>query len=264
MTAIPILNANDKPADIAAELQSTGAIVLKSLSDPEQRQAIASELEPFLAETEVNTVVSEQEFYPGHTKRLIGLIRKSETVRNLVMHPGVLDLCDRILKPNCQRYQLHVASALVIGPGARIQVLHREDDSYRYFKVPRPDLIIASMWAMTDFTRENGATQIVPGSHLWEAGREAEPDEVLAAEMKTGDTLLWMGGVLHGAGANTSNDWRYGIFLSYSLGWLRQEENQYLAVPPELARALPREIRELVGYKMHEGLGVSERDIHPG
>jgi len=152
-----------------------------------------------------------------------------------------------------------VGSALVVGPGARKQVLHREDDPYPFFPVPRPDLIIASMTAVTDFTVANGATQIVPGSHRWSADRAAKPEEVLQAEMKTGDTLVWMGGTLHGAGANVSDQWRYGLFLSYSLGWLRQEENQYIDLPPEIADLIDKQVRDLAGYKMHDGLGFFDR-----
>ncbi len=143
----------------------------------------------------------------------------------------MLSACDAILKPNCLHYQVHATAALKIGPGAREQVLHREEDPYQFFKVPRPRMILASMWAITDFTAANGGTKIVPGSHLWPADRVARPDEVVAAEMPAGSVLLWMGGTLHGAGANRTDEWRYGVFLSYSLGWLRQEENQYIDVP---------------------------------
>ena len=147
----------------------------------------------------------------------------------------------------------------MVGPGAREQALHREDDCFAFFAVPRPNLVMASMWAMTDFRRENGATNIVPGSHLWPQDRMATPDEILSAEMDAGDTLVWLGGTLHGAGANTSNEWRQGVFLSYSLGWLRQEENQYLDVPLALADTMPQQLQALVGYKMHDGLGFFER-----
>ncbi len=208
-----------------------------------------------MARTQIATEVAEEAFYPGNTRQVIALINRSPEMYELALHPVVNHVCNQLLLPNCERFQLHVSSALEVGPGARQQVLHREDDGFRFFEVPRPNLIIASMWAMTEFTRENGATNVVPGSHLWPAGRQPLPGEIVPAEMRAGDALLWMGGTLHGAGANTSNDWRYGIFLSYSLGWLRQEENQYLDNPPAFAETLPRPLRELLGYKMHYGLG---------
>ena len=128
-------------------------------------------------------------------------------------------------------------------------------------------MILASMWAITDFTEANGGTHIVPGSHLWPADRTARAEEVVAAAMPAGSVLLWMGGTLHGAGANRTDEWRYGVFLSYSLGWLRQEENQYIDMPRDVARTLSKPVRDLVGYRMHLGLGyadVQPRDTRDG
>ena len=138
-----------------------------------------------------------------------------------------------------------------MGPGARKQILHREEGSFTFFPLPRPNIIVASMWAMSDFRADNGATLIVPGSHLWPEEREPEPDEILSAEMPAGSVLYWMGGLLHGAGENTSNDWRYGVILTYSLGWVRQEENQYLTVPRDIADSYPEHVRRLMGYQSH-------------
>lgn len=170
-----------------------------------------------------------------------------------------MDLCDRFLSPNGEfGYQLHVSAALEVGPGAREQVLHREDDSFTFFPQPRPNLIVASMWAVTDFSIANGATLLVPGSHKWEAGRQATSREICSAEMPAGSVLFWLGSTLHGAGANVSNDWRYGVILTYSLGWLRQEENQFLDVPADVAATLPAELQDIIGYKMYRALGFAQ------
>jgi ectoine hydroxylase-related dioxygenase (phytanoyl-CoA dioxygenase family) len=247
-------------------LRSDGCVVVTGVTDKATRDAIARELAPHLEKADADAAIDYNNkyftdsagFYPAHTKRITGLIAKSETFRTFVTHPMMLAACDAILKPNCESFQLHVGSGLVVGPGARTQVLHREDDAYQFFKVPRPDMVLASMWAISEFTAENGATNLVPGSHRWPEGREARSDEIAIGAMPAGSVLIWMSGTLHGAGANRSNDWRYGVFLSYSLGWLRQEENQYLDVPPALARTLSKELRNLVGYKMHRGLGFAE------
>jgi ectoine hydroxylase-related dioxygenase (phytanoyl-CoA dioxygenase family) len=113
------------------------------------------------------------------------------------------------------------------------------------------------MWAVTDFRVDNGATLVVPGSHTWVADRVAKEEEIESAEMSAGSVLFWLGGTLHAAGANTASDWRYGVILTYSLGWLRQEENQYLDVPPAAAAKLSPELRDMIGYKMYRGLGFS-------
>ena len=258
MQTIPVLDATDKLSDISAALIESGAVVIRSMTDASMRAAIIKELEPFLANAPVSVSHDKEDFYPGHTRRLTALLKKSKSVRPLVVNPILTGCCDVVLKPNCERYHLHVSSALVIGPGAREQILHREEDPFNFFEAPRPNMVLASMWAMTDFTRANGATNIVPGSHLWDASRSASRNEIVPAEMKAGDMLVWMGGTLHGGGANISEDWRYGVFISYSLGWLRQEENQYLDVPLELAKTFPKELRALVGYTMHGGLGFYE------
>ncbi|MBT5432211.1 MAG: hypothetical protein HN768_14330 [Rhodospirillaceae bacterium] len=103
---------------------------------------------------------------------------------------------------------------------------------------------------MNDFTKENGATWLVPGSHLWEEGRVPQEGDVVQAVMPAGSMLLYNGSVFHAGGANRSNGPRTGCALQYALGWLRQEENQYMACPPELARTFPRELQELMGYDL--------------
>lgn len=173
-----------------------------------------------------------------------------------------MDACDALLLPNSRDgYHVHVTAGLEVGPGARSQVLHREEDPFTFFPLPRPNLIVATMWAISDFRADNGATLLVPGSHLWDADRTAIDDEIVSAEMPAGSVLFWLGGTLHGAAANTSDDWRYGVILTYSLGWLRQEENQYLDVPPARLVELSPEIRKIAGFDMHGALGFHDPSV---
>ncbi|MGC2443895.1 phytanoyl-CoA dioxygenase family protein [Candidatus Binatus sp.] len=269
MPSIPVVSAGDSPAKVVACLERDGAVVVSGVIDRGVRDSLLRELAPHLESVDPDASLNKKyaedggaaDFYPGKTKRITALVARSETFRTFVTHPLMRSACDAILKPNCVHYQVHATAALKIGPGAREQVLHREEDPYQFFKVPRPRMIVASMWAITDFTAANGGTKIVPGSHLWPAERVARPDEVVAAAMPAGSVLLWMGGTLHGAGANRTDEWRYGVFLSYSLGWLRQEENQYIDVPGEIARTLSKEVRELVGYRMHLGIGYADPTV---
>lgn len=266
MATIPVLSSGDSGNAIAAALQRDGCVVVTGVIGEDVRRAFADELKPYIERADENAATDRNSkyyvetagFYPGHTKRITALLGKSKTAGALALNRVVLDACDALLGPNCERYQLHVGSALLVGPGATTQVLHREDDLFPFFELPRPNLVLASMWAISDFTAANGATNLVPGSHLWPEGPVAKPEEIVQGEMPAGSVLMWMGGTLHGAAANTSKVWRFGVFLSYSLGWLRQEENQFLDVPPALARKLPKELRDLVGYKMHRGLGFAE------
>ncbi len=267
MASIPSLPANAPSKDVVACLEHAGCVVVRDVTDPATRAALQRELAPHLKSSDAGNRLNKVyeasggngSFYPGNTTRITALVAKSETFRSFVMHPLMLSACDAILKPNCASYQIHATAGLVVGPGATVQVLHREEDGFQFFKVPRPNMVLASMWAISAVTEANGGTHLVPGSHRWEAGRVARDDEVAAAEMSAGSVLLWMGGTLHGAGANrTAEEWRYGVFLSYSLGWLRQEENQYLDTPLEVARTFPKPLRRLVGYGMHASLGYTD------
>lgn len=266
MAKIPVVSASAPVDEVISCLRRDGCVVVRDVTDAGQRETLTRELGPYLDRADPNASLNkvyesqgaQPDFYPGHTKRITALIAKSETFRGFVTHPLTLTACDAILKPNCKSYQVHATAGLVVGPGATEQVLHREDDGFNFFALPRPDLVLASMWAITDFTEANGGTHLVPGSHRWPSGRVARLDEIVAAEMPAGSVLMWMGGTLHGAGANRSDQWRFGVFLSYSLGWLRQEENQYVDLPPAVARTLSKQVRDLAGYRMHVSLGYTD------
>jgi ectoine hydroxylase-related dioxygenase (phytanoyl-CoA dioxygenase family) len=253
---------NAASEEIVAALQRDGCAVVRGLADATTVKAIQAEFAPHLvasrSQPPKNVAYRSvgDEFLPGNTTRVTGAIAKSPTCRSLVTHPLILAVCDTILLPNCSSYQLCTTAVLEIHPGAPAQALHREDLLWPHIPSPHVNLEVATMWAISDFTKDNGATRLVPGSHLWPPERVAREEEVVAAEMPSGSVLLWLDHTLHAAGANRSNVSRFGLGLIYNLGWLRQEENQYLAVPPEVARTLPEKLQRLVGYQMHEpGLG---------
>jgi ectoine hydroxylase-related dioxygenase (phytanoyl-CoA dioxygenase family) len=258
--SIPMLSANASQSQIANKLDEAGCVVVTGLMNEPDRKWVRNELAPYMESVKVVDKDDPTQFYPGHTRRTSALVARSETVGKFVLDETTLKMCDHFLMPNSEfGYQLHVTAALEVGPGARRQILHREDDSFTFFPSPRPNSIVASMWAISDFRADNGGTLIVPGSHKWAAEREATESEIVSAEMPAGSVLYWLGSTLHGAGANISQDWRYGVILTYSLGWLRQEENQYLNVPREVAENLPEELRDIIGYKMYRALGFSQK-----
>jgi hypothetical protein len=205
------------------------------------------------AKAELDDWIGASPFGPGNfagefAKNVEGLVGKSDAAHKLMIHDTVMALCDLILLPNCVRYQLNYTGIMHLEPGTTVQELHRDGGIYP-FRHPHPPTILATMWAGTDFTAENGATRLVPGSHLWDHDRKAREDEVIAAAMPAGSVLFYVGGVVHGGGANIANSKRTGISIQYSLGWLRQEENLHLAVSPDLARTLPDRLARLVGYE---------------
>ncbi|XOV82424.1 MAG: phytanoyl-CoA dioxygenase family protein [bacterium] len=261
--SIPRFSADSSSNDVAAALGETGCAVVTGLMDADSRQSITDELAPHMYNARIIEEDDPDEFYPGRTRRISALVTRSKTITDrLIAHPLSKTVCDTHLLPNSEYgYQLHVSAALEVGPGARKQVLHREEDSFTFFPLPRPNIIVASMWAMTDFRKDNGATLLVPGSHTWPADRTPEPSEIVSAEMPAGSVLYWMGGLLHGAGENTASDWRYGIILTYSLGWVRQEENQYLDIPRDKAAELSPEIRRIAGLEMYDALGFYDPTV---
>ena len=173
-------------------LAEAGCLVVTGMATPAELQAVRSELDPYLEAAKVEADDAEA-FYPGHTRRVIALMHRSPTLCQLMTHPTVEHLGDRHLLENCVKWQLNVTAALEIGPGARDQILHREEDLYPHWTPPRPNLILASMWAISEFTAANGGTLIVPGCHRWDADRVAKPNEIVRAQMQPGSVLFWLG-----------------------------------------------------------------------
>src|SRR5262249_15373752 len=215
MASIPVVSSKAPAADAIACLERAGCVVVRDLFDEDTRERLKRELAPYIDAADVGNTLNEKyaedgldgNFYPGNTKRITGLVVKSEMFRGFLTNPLPLAVCDALLKPNCASYHVHATAALVIGPGARVQVLHREEDPFRFvFQLPRPNMVVASMWAITDFTAANGGTLLVPGSHKWPADRKARDEEVVSAEMPAGVGFFWVGGSLPAGGADPNND----------------------------------------------------------
>lgn len=236
----------DAPAGrILPALERDGYAVIENVLEGATLERVRAELKPHLDSRAPGT----ENMMGTRTRRFGRLLARSRTVQDLLVHPLVLALADAVLLPHCVRYQVNYTGVMYLEPGETAQPLHRDTGFYP-FQNPAPPLILATMWALTDFTDENGATRLVPGSRHWTDERAPRREDIVAAEMPAGSVLLYVGNTIHGGGANRSAAARYGLALHYSLGWLRQEENQYLAVPPEDARRLPRRIQELMGYAL--------------
>jgi ectoine hydroxylase-related dioxygenase (phytanoyl-CoA dioxygenase family) len=126
--------------------------------------------------------------------------------------------------------------------------LHRDRGVWGGYIPRKIETQLSTVWAITDFTKENGATQLVPGSHKWNKNREPIDEEIDYAEMNAGSVFIYTGSVMHAGGNNISDENRMGVFIHYAPSWLRQEENQYLSCPPEIAKTLDPELRSLMGY----------------
>ena len=178
----------------------------------------------------------------------VALIARSPSARELVMHPLALATAGVVLG-HATNFQLHLTQAIAIGPDSPAQPVHRDQWAFDFFPFPAGyEVQCNTIWALTDFTEENGATRVVPGSHRQADGLRFELDDTEAATMTRGSVLFYTGSVYHGGGPNRSAETRIGLNITYNLAWLRQEENQYLAVPHDLAATLPIDLLRLMGY----------------
>ncbi|HVM65588.1 MAG TPA: phytanoyl-CoA dioxygenase family protein [Acidimicrobiales bacterium] len=237
------------PADTAAQavidaLARDGAVIVDRLIGDDLLDRVAVELEPHLAVTPFGP----DDFSGYRTRRCGGLIGRVPASRELVMHPLSLAAAGGLLA-HATNFQLHLTQAIAIGPGEPAQPIHRDQWAFDFFPFPNGyEVQCNTIWALTEFTEENGATRVVPGSHRAEDGQRYSEGDSVAAEMARGSVLYYTGAVYHGGGANRSDAVRIGLNITYDLAWLRQEENQYLSVPREVAATLPEDLLRLMGY----------------
>ncbi len=241
-------------------LRRDGALIVDDVLDTATLAALRAEVDPYIAATPPGS----DDFTGRQTTRTGALVARSPTTRALVMSPLIRAAADALLLPFCERWQLHLTQLIRIRPGQPAQYIHRDRWAWgTHLGHLEPQL--NTIWAVTDFTRANGATQVVPSSLDWPDARRPEPHEIGYAEMRAGSVLVYSGGVFHGGGANSSDDDRIGLNLTYTLGWLRQEENQYLACPPDVARTLPADLQAVIGYAMGSyALGYYTPPLPPG
>ncbi|HEX2381975.1 MAG TPA: phytanoyl-CoA dioxygenase family protein [Acidimicrobiales bacterium] len=248
MRATPAVQSLDASTDadaVAAVLAEDGCVVVERLVPPDTMDAIHDELATHIDAT----TAGPDEFSGFNTRRTGSLIARSPSFRPIAMHPLVLATLDRVLGEHTTNYQLHLTQVIDIGPGEPAQLVHRDQWAFDFFPFPQGyEVECHMMWAMSDFTEANGATRVIPGSHKWADKLRPDHSETVGAAMPKGSVFMYVGSVYHGGGANRSDEHRVGINVGYTLAWLRQEENQYLACPPEIARELPIELAKLVGY----------------
>lgn len=254
--------------DVHAIIERDGAVILEGLLSTEVVARVNEDVGAALDAADPDADLFNpimKAFHGPFTKQVSGVCGLSATFATEVMcHPMLLALCDRILLPSCARYQLNLGHLLQRGPGADEQLLHRDEAVWSDVPKPAPELQLAAVIAFVDFTRANGGTRIVPGSHRWPdrslspAEQFAQPpptaEQIAYAEMPAGSAVVYTGGTIHAGGSNATDVPRRGAHLSYCLGWLRTEENNYLAVPPTVAAELPRKAQELLGYAVHDSI----------
>lgn len=261
MPALKHFDTDTAATEIANALRTDGACIIDNAMAAGQLDRIKAEIMPYVEATDMG----KDDFTGRKTTRTGALVARSEACRELVMDQRLIGACDAFLKDYCDTYQLHLTQLIRIFPGQGEQPLHRDRLAWGGYLPAALEPQLNTIWAVTDFTRENGATRVVPGSNQWEPERQAEDHEITYAEMTAGSVLVYSGSVIHSGGNNRSDSDRMGLNITYCLGWLRQEENQYLSCPPEIAQAFSSELQALLGYSMGSyALGYFTPPLPPG
>ena len=225
-----------------------GYTIIENALDPALVDALAADT--VRLERELNIRPARNPFEGTKTLRVYNLLVHGPLWEGVPVHDNVLPVVESVLDPGCLVSSL---SSIHIGPDETAQPIHADDQLIPIPK-PHPAIICNTMWALTDFTEANGATRIVPGSHLRDSPVYGREYESIPAEMKRGSVLVWHGSLWHGGGANRTQERRLGIAMNYCAGFIRQQENQQLGIPRDIARGFSPRLRELVGYGVYNGL----------
>ena len=257
---------SNTPSDVvAATLLQEGGVIVRNLAADNLIDKINQELrEPLDSKGHE----FENDFNGYKTRRLGAVLGLSRSSAELLTNSLALEVADAVLKRHCDNYQVGSMTAIEIHPGETPQILHRDGDFYP-IAIPGVEFQLQAMWALSDFTEENGATRIVTDRDVLKGVKNADTEAfenidestVSQAVMPKGSVFFWLQSTIHGGGANTASTPRSGLFISYCLGWLRQEDNQYLLMPREVAESFPENVSRLLGYQAHgKYLGIYPGD----
>jgi ectoine hydroxylase-related dioxygenase (phytanoyl-CoA dioxygenase family) len=232
-----------------ARIASDGYTIIEDAIEPEFVAALRADLERL--HSELHVTPADNDFEGRRTLRVYNLLARGEIWARVPVHKTVLPVVEGVLDRGCLVSSL---SSIAIGPGETAQPIHADDQLMPLAK-PHAPTVCNTMWALTDFTEANGATRIIPGTHL--AGSSPDygaPYDSIAAEMRAGSVLVWHGSLWHGGGANTTSEVRIGVAMNYCAGWVRQQENQQLGIPRDIVRRFEPRLQELCGFGVYSFL----------
>ena len=250
-------DAGDNVEEMIGSLLREGVVIIESLMTSD---IVDSFCEDLRAEFDREGHLFQNDFNGHTTLRVGGVAAHSQHFEVFFTHPLMLAMADAVLGPNCDCYQVGSTTAIEILPGEEAQVLHADDACYPSHLLPF-ELQISALWALDDFTEENGATRVVPKTTGYQQPEAVPEQAVLQAVMPKGSVVVYLGSTIHGGGANRSAAPRKALVNTYCLGWHRQEENQYLTLSPEVVAAQSDKVKRLLGYQAHGPyLGVWPHD----
>ena len=245
--------------EILEVLAQDGGVIVHNMLSPQVVANLLNELAPQSETSQVGPKSDNENvnhFWGQQTKRFTRLAQRSQTFADEVLvHPILTGVADELLKPYCASYWMNTGQMMIVMPGGAPQYLHRDSDDWPAMCSPTaPPCQISCMFALSDFTAENGATRVVPGSHVWDDfSRQATDAEITQAVMPAGSGMIYLGKTMHSAGANkTENEARFGMHLSYVLGWLTPEEAGCLGVTEDRAKTFTKQQQQLLGYRCYD------------
>jgi ectoine hydroxylase-related dioxygenase (phytanoyl-CoA dioxygenase family) len=247
MTTLTTLSRDATVEQVLGLIDRDGFAVVERFLEPEDVAAKKDDLERVLR----SVPTGRNDFEGFSTQRIYALFAKTRTFDVQAIDPLITGVLEQVLGAG---FQLSAPVGISIGPGEKAQVLHTDDGVYPF---PRPhrELVVNTMWALDDFTEDNGATVVVPGSHKWAGERPMEDSPRIRATMPAGSVMFFVGSVFHGGGANNTDRHRLGVILEYCAGFVRPQENHVLGVPKEIVRNLDPKLQELLGYNVVGLLG---------
>ena len=249
----------EAPVDqILGLLAQDGALVVSDLISSDVLSSLQNDLSNAINSHHPGTqsdVPSMQQFWGANTKRFGRLLMRSSSFVHVLDNPIMTAISDALLLPNAKDWWLNSAQMMVIGPGEKAQTIHRDVNNWPHFLNPTaPDVTVSWMLALGPFTKANGGTNLVLGSHLDSDYAEGNDRQVIQAEMEPGSGLLYSGKTLHGGGANTTLDeWRLGLHVSHVVGWLTPEEALPLSNPWDHVKDLDPTLQRRLGWRCYEG-----------
>ena len=248
LTQIAALDG-DEIARRATAIRDDGYLVVEDVIPADFVEALTQKIDKLMVD--LGIPYGANSFLGRHTRRIFNLLARDEIFRSVPTFARTLPVVEQVVDPECLLSSL---TAIEMGPGQARQPLHADDGSHG-FPRPSPPMGMVAMWALSDFTRANGGTHVVPGSHRFNR-RPARGDKVesLQVEMPAGSVLFYNTSLWHGGGANDTTQRRLAIVVNYCAGFLRQEECQLLAIPREQVVSFTPRLRKLVGYGTYRGL----------
>lgn len=246
------------PTALAATINEQGYVIIPDAIDADFCDAIIDEIKRI--EHDYDIAEGTNDFEGFHTRRIFNVLTKSPLFGDAAIHPRVLPVVEAVLDPGLL---LSGITSMNIGPSETPQLLHA-DDGMITLPRPHPATMVTTLWALSEFREENGATRIVPGSHLSpHVLKPGQAHESIAAEMPKGGVVVLHASTWHGGGANVTDERRYGMSVQYVAGWCRQQQNLMLGLSPELVSTFPTRLQELIGYSMYRNvMGHVDRQ-HP-